>query len=681
MIFAYKHVLEDWFRQCPNNVIFYICATVFFSLQMSLTVIPELTRDLPVELDDSLVYIFKAVLLRDCLQEGVCVALSNLLDLPQVNNYSPDDWNTFVLLRHTLHLYHLGHSFLMIGIKSLGLDWIESFQLIRITSALVIIISIICFIKTYFLSNVASLSLVFLSVTLFPEQGIHIVTPSNTVMGLFFLALSCFEKKNKYRDYQIFALSILMLFWHSIALILVPTLYIAYTIIYFRNISKQFLIFLILAAIFTMLIYMVSATVKWPPFHLPIKYSPGEWSGYAGTLKNLSAATKTFWESSSQFGGVLFLLAATVAIKGFINSFKTNEPIIKITFVLITVSLLSLFYVFPPKAGLLFSRMWVPLFVISICFLSEGLLSKGSYFFNINDMKVFEKIAFLVNKYLGLHLSGKLVPTYFLYFSLCFYIGSGALSIYQQISGRIDRHDLSFNLTKLELLVKSFPPNSNITYHMPKEKRSLDTVPLLITLIFGGAKNGLAIINDLGTYFEQKHQTNFDKEYLISWSPVFTKTDFGNSPLFIDQNQKIEILNLNANIVYLHFSNTERDDMIISFEIDKDKSSQKQQFLVKEGWNQIEFKNNNIGSKLIFSSDNYSELTGLSVNRPASEDFSWPWNSSILLETNSSVSGTREFFNFLSLSSESNNHVCPAELKAEVSNIVIYARNSCKGNE
>ena len=112
-----------------------------------------------------------------------------------------------------------------------------------------------------------------------------------------------------------------------------------------------------------------------------------------------------------------------------------------------------------------------------------------------------------------------------------------------------------------------------------------------------------------------------------------------------------------------------------------DKSSQKQQFLIKEGWNEIEFKNNDIGSKLILSSDNYSKLTGLSFKKPASKNFSWPWNSSISLETSRADSGTQEFFNFSSSSPKAHNPECPAELIAEVDNIVIYERNSCKGNE
>ncbi len=665
----------------PPDVFHFSCALLFFVCQLSLVVWPEFARGVPVELDDSLVYIFKAVLIDECLTKNSCVALDDILNLESVTNYDQNDWNTFVLLRHTLHLYHFGHSYLTISLNALGLDWVEAFQAVRVLSSVVIITGIIFCLKSLFAPIVASSSLILLSFTIFPEQGIHIVTPGNTATGIFFWALGMLFYRGRHREVLLFSLCCALFLFHKIALLFVPTIYFLHFILNHRSWTSCTILFAIVSAIMTFVLFVCYQSVEWPPLSLPLQFAPLEWAGIAGIYKNLAASVKIVGETATQFGLVLCLFPAIAATRAFIKALKRGDNLAKVVLVLIAINTLAIIYVFPPKGGLLFGRIWVLTFVISIGFLCKGLLDeihKIQYPLQ-HETAESDQILPRTGSLVGL----KRQPFFFLFLcaSLFVYTAHGIFLHFKQINGRILRHNLSIDSQPLRAAIGGLPKKTWLIYHLPEKKASLDTVPLLMTLINGGAKHRFDKISDFEPATITQKIKLYGQPYFISWSPLIRWLEYNPADLVLsDRPISFSFNNSDWPVkeLYLFFSGVEDLDQDVQLVLSNGASATRKMPKLKNGWNNIELESDFKLDKLVIESKSKIAVLGLSLIPPLSPNPSWPYGEKIIISQTTDVAQKSKQFNFYHEPKFGIHSNCKYDVVYEYNYMIIQKPSECQ---
>jgi len=642
-------VLSMLSTQIPRNIFHFSCAFLFFICQLSLTLWPEIVRGVPVEMDDSLVYIFKAVLVDECLTKNICVALDDILNLESVTNYNQNDWNSYVLLRHTLHLYHFGHSYLIISLNSLGLDWVTAFQVIRVLSSVIIITGIIFCLKSFFAPLVASSSLILLSFTIFPEQGIHIVTPGNTATGIFFWALGLLVYRGQRREPILFILCCVMFLFHKITLLFVPTIYFLHFALNHRSWTPSTYLFASLSAVITVALFVCYRSVEWPPMSLPIEFAPVGWAGIAGIFKNVGAGIKIVNETATQFGLILCLFPIISATRAFIKGLKSGEYAARVLLVLITLSAISIFYVWPPKGGLLFGRLWVLTFVISIGFLCKDFFSEIHKERRLRRNETVERNRTLTQT--GVFTGLKKQPFFFLLLcsSLFVYVAQGINLHFKQINGRILRHNIPMDFQPLRATLDTLPEKSRLIYHLPEKKASLDTVPLLLSLINGGAKHRFEKILDFAPSSVNQKSELHGKPYFISWSPIIRWLKFNPDNLVLsDRPFSISLKNFDRPVskLYLFFSGLEDQKRNIQFVFSNGEAAIEKSPKLKNGWNEIDIEANFKLSQLTVKSTSKASLLGLSLMPPNTPNPSWPYGEKITINRASDVNKKSDGFNF-----------------------------------
>lgn len=674
-------VISTLTARIPPDLFHFSCAFLFFVCQLSLVVWPEIARGVPVELDDSLVYVFKAVLIDECLTKNICVALDDILNLEPVSNYDQNDWNSYVLLRHTLHLYHFGHSYLIISLKALGLDWVTAFQLVRVLSSVSIILGIIFCLKSIFAPVVASSSLILLSFTIFPEQGIHIVTPGNTATGIFFWALGMLFYRGRHRELLLFSLCCALFLFHKIAILFVPIIYFLHFVLNHRSWTPGTILFVSLSAITTFGLFVCYRSMEWPPLSLPVKYAPLEWAGIAGVFRNSVASLKIVGESATQFGLVLCLFPLITSTRAFIKALKLGEHAAIVLLVLIAINTLAILYVFPPKGGLLFGRIWVLTFVISIGFLCKGLLDEihKTHYPPRHETAERDQIQPRTGSLIGLKRQSYFF--FFLFASLCVYTTQGISLHFKQINGRILRHNLSIDSQLLRATIGGLPEKTWLVYHLPEKKASLDTVPLLMTLINGGAKHRFDKISDFEPDTITQKIKLYGQPYFISWSPLIRWLEYNPANLVLSGRPISFSFNNTdrpAKELYLFFSGVEDLNQNVQLVLSNGASTTRKTPQLKNGWNNIELETDLKLDKLIIESKSKIAVLGLSLIPPLSPNPSWPYGKKITISQTTDVAQKSKQFNFYHEPKFGIHSNCKYDVVYEYNYMIIQKPSECQ---
>ena len=93
-----NRVLSMLSTQIPRNIFHFSCVFVFHLSTKFDLMAGNCARRTSRNGRNSLVYIFKAVFIDECLISVICVALEDILNLESVTNYNQNDWNSYVLL-------------------------------------------------------------------------------------------------------------------------------------------------------------------------------------------------------------------------------------------------------------------------------------------------------------------------------------------------------------------------------------------------------------------------------------------------------------------------------------------------------------------------------------------------------------------------------------------------------
>lgn len=184
----------DWCVYYPGRlqyIFFIVCAFTFTIFMLHMSYSPTIGREyFPVESDDSMVYLLKAVQMDSCYRQE-CASFADLRN--QV--FLPDQGEglhkeRFVLASALLQYTHL-HAALVWTVKAAtGLAWTDAFNVVSVLGALLIIVGLSFWLFGLVGPMAAGLSLILLAAldSILPAHALSMVTPSNMAMGAAMLS-------------------------------------------------------------------------------------------------------------------------------------------------------------------------------------------------------------------------------------------------------------------------------------------------------------------------------------------------------------------------------------------------------------------------------------------------------------------------------------------------------------
>jgi len=627
-----------------SNLAVYLAFAFLFLVQLSLSAWPEYLRSLPVELDDALTYTFKAVLFQECVWDSNCPALQSFANVLDLNKRSTSNFDEFILSRQIFEFYHPIHSVLLFGVNLVFDDWLFSFQVLRVASSIFIIYAIAKFLTVFLDRGAICISATLLGCTTFPEQGIHIVTPSNfTVAICLWMTTLLTELNSKKELIKSYAVTIVALTSHPISLVVTPFLW-----LYFlwnggaKVLIKTRVQYTLGAAFLWLFVFFVYTQSSWPIFKTPIQYLPDGHleSGIPSNLlnsffANIVAAFITLRKGILQFGGeiggLVFLFFLVV---GFISQKLKQAPIYKLALVFMLMGGVSSLHQFF-RPGLLFDRIYVLLFIIMIALFSQGLWSlivRSNFRPDEYLQRVLEPNFGESKKRKGFLIG--LMGVALITVPLFLYLTSGLLRIETEINARIQRHDLQLDTALIQSTLRTHKERTSIVSADTAPHGSLRVIPTLLGLIYSDLSLDFMPLKFLerarltgGPFWQDliKKEAHF-----IGLSPIVNNHLTAGGALNVTAGGSLIIASkslkngFGVKLFYYFSDSGDKNENNLTF----DEVKQKHQILTKEIFFHAKSPES-LGKRIKFQRD--TKLVSIETLENEKPKFNWPWGAPIEL--------------------------------------------------
>jgi hypothetical protein len=156
---------------------------IWTAAQGYLTSIPLWTRSLPPEVDDSLAYLVRTHEIQTCFFQD-CPALQDLRQQVYASSLTPDAARQREIAGFPFPFYHPGFSLALLGITKLGVDLTTAYKILWGISPLLFGAAFACLLTALWGRRAAGVAMGLLAFKLFPDTGLHYLTPSNFAMAV-----------------------------------------------------------------------------------------------------------------------------------------------------------------------------------------------------------------------------------------------------------------------------------------------------------------------------------------------------------------------------------------------------------------------------------------------------------------------------------------------------------------
>ncbi|HCX21022.1 MAG TPA: hypothetical protein DHN29_03845 [Cytophagales bacterium] len=460
----------------------------WFIIQGLLINYPLWTRSLPPEVDDAYSYIVKAVQMEDCFLQD-CSALDDLREQLKTgittHSITPDKGKRFFWdfeniskpiymdnlfsgipqLSYRIYfrlftIYHPLYSTIQLGINSVIDSWVLTHKITSVLGYLFIGAGVTYFLISIWGPVIAGISLLLLSIQIFPDQGLHYIVPSNLSLGIALFVLGRIIRRNGYAPYALMVGAASMITMHTIGFIYSGmAILISIILSYGSKFNKGKLASYILTAIIAVTYYSLRYLVDSPDFGL-VSF-PGD-SGHiqlSTIIDSFRRAFHVFREFTRPYGlfsisefadyyGGLFL-SICLAVIGYLvtnRSSMDHKRRLRILYVISAICLFSLFYVVNYRPIALFTRLSILPEIIVIGYMSQSISWLWSLWRSRQNSLV--KIGILV---FGLYM----IVTLF----------SGVQGILEHMTAIYKRHNYSYNLGQPRIVQRLSSHRNKILYN------------------------------------------------------------------------------------------------------------------------------------------------------------------------------------------------------------------------
>jgi len=520
--------------------VFSVMAVVLFYFQFALVVEPIQQRSMPVELDDSLVYIVKATQMEECFFQE-CKGLEDIKNIIFSDEGEPIDWQTFLTARNFLHIYHVGHSAVMVALHSIGIDWEPAFDLIRVVGSLFILFGLVYWVYAFFGLEAGTVMLALCAFSLFPEQGIHIVTPSNISLGIGLFLLGAIARGVRNLDWWIFVGILIALSLHSLGVVIALLVWTYYLFVNYSIWTKRGLFLCALSVLTAVAAYIAQHSITSPMFAMPFGYEPAGWNGLRGHANNINRAWKIVIDWFDMLGGVFWALP--VILYGIVKSddrYRSYQWIL--LGLLVGLLFVSLLLVFPPHPALLFRRIWFFGSLLGLGFYAQGLwfgVSEVVKVVRSGEMSIGmqSRHSYWKNSYVYVALF-----SFVAVFNAIEYVRDGHALIQREISSRIARHEYDIASSQVAQMIDMAVPTDRVMYAPHVDNRSLNAVPALYYFIHGAMDLGATLQLMLDNNEIKKIENeNTDIRFAVAWNPLMKLPGSRGSGIKLGSNHSLQI--------------------------------------------------------------------------------------------------------------------------------------------
>lgn len=331
---------------------------LYLFVQIGLVAGPILTRPVPPGTTDAYVYIAKAQQILGCFRQR-CPALSDLrvqVVIPKGAAAKTAKRRSLAYQRE-LYQYHLAHSALLVGLKSLGLGWEAALNTVSIAGAVIIAFGLAWLLYGVFGAGPAGLALAILAFAIYPGyHGLHWVVPSNIAFGIGLLALAGVVSRPRWLHWALPFAVLAMVWMHPAGRIYALAALALYGGLVFRTEPRRWVTLAwSLAALASPL--LVGALVERPSMSFAGLEGVAGWGFLEGVVKNARAALWAVYPWLYERGGFAILGLAAV---GLWMIEPARAAGLRLLFALCAcLSAASLLYVLPNYPAELFHRLWV----------------------------------------------------------------------------------------------------------------------------------------------------------------------------------------------------------------------------------------------------------------------------------------------------------------------------------
>lgn len=370
--FHSTHNLADWSMPKLSAAVFALGFLVFLMTQLYLVVSPITARSVPVEADDAYTYIIKAAQLQECpLQD--CQALEDLREQSGPVDDPDLTWQRRRIYGRAFVVYHPLHSVAMVALHAVGLSWESAYNGIQAAGAVLISIGVAGLVYALVGAEAGGITLVLLSLVIFPDQGLDNVVPSNLTLGIALLLWSAILLRGQKLSLWVVVGGItLMLFTHTIG-----RLYAVISLaLYVLNVpfppNRKQIVYLGAVSVLIGLVAISPNIITRPELSIPLEQPVEGLSWFDGVKANFAQMWDYIRDWAERYGGSI--VVGVLSVIGFVAVSPLHRERLVIFGGLIAGLLLaSLFYVVPLYPAIAANRVWIPLAIVITCLMGAAL--------------------------------------------------------------------------------------------------------------------------------------------------------------------------------------------------------------------------------------------------------------------------------------------------------------------
>ncbi|MFC2078679.1 hypothetical protein ACFLSZ_01710 [Candidatus Bipolaricaulota bacterium] len=531
-------------RRCVGKLVFGLGVGLYLSAQVSLIVIPIVSRSAPVETDDAYVYILKSAEMESCFLQD-CAALNVLR--PQLQEPSSDPEITWIRSNEygrAFLVYHPLYSALLSGLHVAGLPWELAFNVLSVIGAILISLAICWWLYVLWGPGPAGFGLVFFALALgsLPGQGINSIVPSNFALGIAMLVWTAIVR------------------WRDRAAWVVPVGAVA--LVALHPVGRIY-------AVGAIAIYILHATRPWrrktwwcaglgslvvgASFVLPLIVSRPEMvsqlgaileggEGIQGVVMNLRAAIESVDNWAGFYGGIV--VAGLLVLIGILTTpLRRWRHVLVGGGVLAVLTVGSLVYVIPRVPAEVSGRVWVAMAVLLSGAIGQTAWAWLSSIWGLLQRVIREGLANQVNSRLratGSTLLLTLIISAGCAFGYVALVGTsqGIDRLERYMAVRTIRQDVSLDPSQPALMLSQSHSSDSVLY--------MDEVPMHFYFTRGALDRGAIFSPAVADTPEQKAwiDDNASIRYVVAWSPIEDVPNTREGAFPLDPCARVEIRNL-----------------------------------------------------------------------------------------------------------------------------------------
>jgi hypothetical protein len=328
---------------------------------------PLWNRHLLPEADDSQAYLVRTQVLSECYLQD-CPALEDLKEQREIGLTDPKVFRAHELSSFPFPFYHPLFSLLILGVKTISGDITTAYRILWTLSPLFFGTAFACLLTSLWGRSAAGFALGLLAFKIFPDTGLHYLTPSNLAMGLAVIIWARIIARRGDALWSLFGGSMLLMLIHPIGVIYALMAMTLAFVVASRDTGRKVGLTILGTCLVSLIAVALTSLVKHPPivniFNL-LDFTPSPGQLATACASNIEGIVVGISRLKDSLMGepALLLSAATMGVV-----LATPEQSKSLKRVSLIYAVVLLFSIYPTHAvspaGDLFFRLWIPLVVI-----------------------------------------------------------------------------------------------------------------------------------------------------------------------------------------------------------------------------------------------------------------------------------------------------------------------------